>query len=321
MQRLATMAAATLLVTAALPTAAQDYPNRSVRIIVPVAAGGSPDVLARILGEKLRERLSQSFVVDNRAGAGQMIGADLAAKSAPDGYTLFFPTATYTSSAASQPKLQFDPVRDLTGVAMIGIGPFLLVVHPSMPVKNVKELIALARRQPGQLNYGSAGTGSIIHFAAEEFAASTGIRIVHVPYKSAAPAVAATVAGEVPFVFMSMPSVMPQVKNNRLRAIAVSTRERSPFVPDLPTVSEAGVPGFDASQWWGMFAPAKVPGDVIAKLNTEVNRLLALDDVKSKLANEGAQPVLQSPEAFTKFVHAEIAKWRKVVASSNMVIK
>ncbi len=321
MQRLATLASATLLIAAALPGAAQEYPNRSVRIIVPVAAGGSPDVLARIIGDKLRERYSQSFVVDNRAGAGQMIGADLAAKSAPDGYTLFFPTATYTSSAASQPKLQFDPVRDLTGIAMIGVGPFLLVVHPSMPVKTVKDLIALAKRQPGQLNYGSAGTGSIIHFAAEEFAASTGIRIVHVPYKSAAPAVAAAVAGEVPFVFMSMPSVMPQVKNNRLRAIAVSTKERSPFAPDLPTVSEAGVPGFDASQWWGMFAPAKVPGDVIAKLNTDVNRLLALDDMKSKLANEGAQPVLQSPEAFTKFVHAEIAKWRKVVAESNMVIK
>jgi tripartite-type tricarboxylate transporter receptor subunit TctC len=321
MQRLATMAAATALVAVAPPATAQDYPNRSVRIIVPVAAGGSPDVLARILGDKLREKYSQPFVVDNRAGAGQMIGADLAAKSAPDGYTLFLSTATYTSSAASQPKLPFDPVRDLTGVTMVGVGPFLLVVHPSVPVRSVKELIALAKRQPGQLNYGSAGTGSIIHFAAEEFAASSGIRIVHVPYKSAAPAVAATVAGEVPFVFMSMPSVMPQVKNNRLRAIAVSTKERSPFAPDLPTVSEAGVPGFDASQWWGMFAPAKVPGDVIAKLNAEVNRLLALDDMKAKLATEGAQPVLMSPEAFTKFVHAEIAKWRKVVAERNIVIK
>lgn len=321
MQRLATMAAVTVLAATAQTSVAQEYPNRSVRIIVPVAAGGSPDVLGRILGDKLRERFSQPFVVDNRAGAGQMIGADLAAKAPPDGYTLFLPTATFTSSAASQPKLPFDPVRDLAGVAMIGVGPFLLVVHPSVPVKTVKELVALAKRQPGQLNYGSAGTGSIIHFAAEEFAASTGIRIVHVPYKSAAPAVAAAVAGEVPFVFMSMPSVMPQVKNNRLRAIAVSTKERSPFAPELPTVAEAGVPGFDASQWWGLFAPAKVPGDVIAKLNTEVNRLLATDDVKSKLATEGAQPMLMSPDAFTKFVHAEIAKWRRVVADTKMVIQ
>lgn len=321
MQRLAMMATATMLIAAVQPCAAQEYPNRSVRIIVPVAAGGSPDVLARILGDKLREKFSQPFVVDNRAGAGQMIGADLAAKAPADGYTLFLPTATFTSSAASQPKLPFDPVRDLAGVAMIGVGPFLLVVHPSLPVKTVKELIALAKRQPGQLNYGSAGTGSIIHFAAEEFAASTGIRIVHVPYKSAAPAVAAAVAGEVPFVFMSMPSVMPQVKNKRLRAIAVSTKERSPFAPELPTVSEAGVPGFDASQWWGLFAPAKVPGDVIARLNSEVNRLLATDDVKSKLAMEGAQPTLMSPDAFTKFVHAEIAKWRKVVADTKMVIQ
>lgn len=321
MQRLAMMATATMLIAAAQPSPAQEYPNRSVRIIVPVAAGGSPDVLARILGDKLREKFAQPFVVDNRAGAGQMIGADLAAKAPPDGYTLFLPTATFTSSAASLPKLQFDPVRDLTGVAMIGVGPFLLVVHPSVPVKNVKELIALAKRQPGQLNYGSAGTGSIIHFAAEEFAASTGIRIVHVPYKSAAPAVAAAVAGEVPFVFMSMPSVMPQVKNKRLRAIAVSTKERSPFAPELPTVSEAGVPGFDASQWWGMFAPSKVPGEIITKLNAEINRLLATEDMKAKLATEGAQPVMQTPEAFTRFVHAEIAKWRKVVAETNMVIK
>lgn len=321
MQRLATIAAATALLTAAQTVAAQDYPSRTVRIIVPVAPGGSPDVLARILGDRLRERFSQSFVVDNRAGAGQMIGADLAAKAAPDGHTLFVSTATYTSSAASQPKLPFDPHKDLTGVAMIGVGPFLLVVHPSVPARNVKELIALARRQSGQLNYGSAGAGSIIHLATEVFAAESGIHLVHVPYKSAAPAVAATVAGEVPFVFMSMPSVWPQVKNNRLRAIAVSTAERSPFAPELPTVAEAGVPGFDASQWWGMFAPAKVPAEIVARLNTEVNRLLALDEMKSKLALEGAQPVMRTPEAFTQFVHAEIAKWRKVVTERRISTK
>jgi len=301
-----------------MTASAQEYPNRTVRIIVPVLAGGSPDVLGRIIADKLRERYSQPFVVDNRAGAGQMIGADLTAKAPADGYTLFLPTATYTSSVALQSKLPFDPIKDLAGVAMIGVGPFLLVVHPSLPVRSVKELVGLAKARAGQINYGSAGAGSVVHLAAEVFAASGGIEIVHVPYKSAAPAVAAAVGGEVPMIFMSLPSVWPQVKNNRLRAIAVSTIERSVFVPDLPTVAEAGVPGFDASQWWGMFAPGKTPPDVIAKLNAELNRILAIDDMKSKLALEGAQPVLRSPDAFTAFVHDEIVKFRKIVAARNI---
>ena len=296
----------------------QEYPSRAIRIVVPVAAGGSPDVLARIIGEKMRERLGQPVVVDNRAGAGQMIGADHVAKSAPDGYTLMLPTATFCSSAAIQPKLPFDPINDLTGVAMVGVGPLLVVVHPSVPVKNIKELIALAKSRPGQINYGSAGTGSIIHFAAEVFAANTAIDIVHVPYKSGAPAVAAAVAGEVPMVFMSLPSVWAQVKNNRLRAIAVTSAKRSAFVPDLPTVAEAGVPGYEAGQWWGVLAPAKVPASIIAKLNSEINTILSADEMRSRLANEGAEPVLMSPEAFTNFVRSEIAKFRKVVKERNI---
>jgi len=301
-----------------MTASAQEYPNRTVRIVVPVLAGGSPDVLGRIIADRLRERYSQPFVIDNRAGAGQMIGADLTAKAPSDGYTLFLPTATYTSSVALQSKLPFDPIKDLAGVAMIGVGPFLLVVHPSVPARSVKELVGLAKARAGQINYGSAGAGSVVHLAAEVFAASSGIEIVHVPYKSAAPAVAAAVGGEVPMIFMSLPSVWPQVKNNRLRAIAVSTIERSAFVPDLPTVAESGVAGFDASQWWGMFAPGKTPPDVIAKLNAELNRILAIDDMKSKLALEGAQPVLRSPDAFTAFVHAEIAKFRQIVAARNI---
>lgn len=311
-------AAAAGLAALSMAAAAQEYPTRAVRIIVPVAAGGSPDVLGRLIGDKLRERFGQPFVVDNRAGAGQMIGADLAAKAPGDGYTLLLPTASYASSAAIQPKLPFDPHKDLAGVAMIGVGPFLLCVHPSVPARSVKDLIGIAKSRSNLLNYGSSGVGSILHLATEVFAASIGTELVHVPYKSAPPAVAAAVAGEVPMIFMSLPSVWPQVKNNRLRAIAVSTIERSVFVPDLPTVAEAGVPGFDASQWWGMFAPAKTPPEVIAKINAELNRLLALDDMKSKLALEGAQPVVRSPEAFTAFVHAEIAKFRKIVAARNI---
>jgi len=318
MHAFARWAAAAILAGATTTAWAQDYPSRSVRIIVPVLAGGSPDVLGRLIADKLRERYAQPFVVDNRAGAGQMIGADLAAKAVPDGHTLFLPTATYSSSVALQTKLPFDPMKDLAGIAMIGVGPFILVVHPSVPARSVKELIGLAKTRTGQINYGSAGAGSVVHLAAEVFAASSGIEIVHVPYKSAAPAVAAAVGGEVPMIFMSLPSVWPQVKNNRLRAIAVSTSERSAFVPELPTVAEAGVPGFDASQWWGMLAPGKTPADVITKLNGEVNRILALDDMKSKLALEGAQPVLRSAEAFNAFVHAEIAKFRMIVATRNI---
>lgn len=296
----------------------QEYPSRPIRIVVPVAAGGSPDVLARLIGEKLRERLGQAVVVDNRVGAGQMIGSDHVAKAVPDGYTIMLPTATFCSSAALQPKLPFDPVNDLTGVAMVGSGPLLVVVHPSVPVKNVKELIALAKSRAGQVNYGSAGTGSVIHFAAEVFALNAAIDIVHVPYKSGAPAVAAAVSGEVPMIFMSLPSVWPQVKNNRLRAIAVTSAKRSSFVPDLPTVAEAGVPGYEAGQWWGVLAPAKVPAGIIAKLNTEINTILSADEMRTRLANEGAEPVLMSPEAFTSFVRNEIAKFRKVVKERNL---
>ncbi len=297
---------------------AQDYPSRTIRIVVPVAAGGSPDVLARLIGERMRARLGQPVIVDNRVGAGQMLGSDLVAKAAPDGYTIMLPTATFSGSAAIQPKLPFDPVNDLTGVAMVGVGPLLVIVHPSLPVRNIKELVALAKSRAGQVNYGSAGSGSVIHFAAEVFAAETGIDIVHVPYKSGAPAVAAAVAGEVPMVFMSLPSAWSQVKANRLRAIAVTSPKRSAFVPDLPTVAEAGVPGYEAQQWWGVLAPAKVPAAIVNKLNSEINTILSTDDMRAKLANEGAEPVLMAPQEFSRFVQSEIAKFRKIIRERNI---
>lgn len=318
MRPLPLAAAACLLASVSSVVWSQEYPNRSIRIIVPVVAGGSNDVLARVIGEKLRERYGHPVVVENRPGASQMLGSELTANAPPDGHTLMLPTATFASSVATRAKLPFDPLTDLTGVAMVGVGPFLVAVHPSVPVRNVKELIALARSKPGQIQYGSAGPGSIIHLATEVFAASTQLDLGHVPYKSGAPAVTATVAGEVPLVFMSMPSVWAQVKNNRLRAIAVTTAKRSPFVPDLPTIAEAGVAGYDASQWWGILAPGKMNRENIAKLNTEINRILLLDDMKKRLAAEGAEPVTMTAEAFTNFVHNEIAKWRKVVKERNL---
>jgi tripartite-type tricarboxylate transporter receptor subunit TctC len=307
-----------LVFAVSLDTHAQDFPVKPIRVVIPAGAGGSSDVLARLIGEKMRERLGQPVVIENRAGAGQMIGSDHVAKSAPDGYTLLVPTATYCGSAALQPKLPFDPINDLTGVAMVGVGPLVVVVHPSVPVKSIKELIALAKSRAGEVNFGSAGTGSVVHFAAEIFAANTGINMVHVPYKSGAPAVAGAVAGEVPLVFMSLPSVWTQVKANRLRAIAVTTAKRSSFVPDLPTVAEAGVPGYEAGQWWGYLAPAKVPGAVVAKLNSEINTILSADDMRTRLEHEGAEPVLMTPEAFSKFVTSEIEKFRKVVKEKNL---
>lgn len=317
--RIPTVVCGAVLLAGAFSVAfAQDYPSRPIRIVVPVVAGGSPDILARLIGGKLHERWRQPVVVENRAGAGQMIGADLVAKAAPDGHTLLLPTVTYTTSAATQSKLPFDPVNDLTGITMIGEGPFLVTVHPSLPVRTIKELIALARARPGSLNYASSGTGSILHLVTEVMAASARIKLLHVPYKSIAPAVTETVGGHVPLLIGSMPSVYPQVKAGRLRALAVTTEKRSQFVPELPTVAEAGIPGFAARQWWGMFAPGKTPKPVVTKLNGEVHRILAADDVKARLAEEGAEPVVTSPEEFGAMVKSDIAKWKKVAQALNI---
>ena len=302
-----------LFVAAPAPVAtAQEYPSRPIRIVVPTLASGSADILARLIGGKLHERWGQPVIVDNRAGAGQMIGADAVAKAPADGHTMLLPTVTYTTSAATQPKLPFDPVNDLAGITMVGDGPFLVTVHPSLPVKSLKELIALARAKPGDLNYGSSGNGSILHLVTEVLASSARIRIVHVPYKSIAPAVTDTVGGHVQMLVGSLPSVLPQVKAGRLRALAVTTPQRSPFVPELPTVAEAGIPGFEARQWWGVFVPAKTPRPVIGKIHGEIQKILAVDDVKARLADEGAAPVRMSPEEFNATVKSDIAKWKKV---------
>ena len=311
--RVPALACVSLFAAIPAPAAtAQEYPSRPIRIVVPTLAGGSADILARLIGGKLHERWGQPVIVDNRAGAGQMIGADAVAKAPADGHTMLLPTVTYTTSAATQPKLPFDPVNDLAGITMVGDGPFLITVHPSLPVKSLKELIALARAKPGDLNYGSSGNGSILHFVTEVLASSARIRIVHVPYKSIAPAVTDTVGGHVQMLVGSLPSVLPQVKAGRLRALAVTTPRRSPFVPELPTVAEAGIPGFEARQWWGVFVPAKTPSPVIGKIHGEIQKLLAVEDMKARLADEGASPVRMSPEEFNATVKNDITKWKKL---------
>ncbi len=303
-----------VFVDTSLVAHAQDYPSRPIRIVVPTAPGGSSDILGRLIGAKLHERLGQPAVVENRAGAGQMIGADIVAKSAADGHTILMPTVTYTTSAATQSRLPFDAVTDLTGITMIGEGVFLVAVHPSLPVKTMKELIALAKAKPGSLNYASSGTGGITHLITEVLAANTKIKLVHVPYKSVAPAVIDVVGGHVPMLIVSVPSVLPQVKAGRLRALASTGTQRSAFVPELPTVAEAGAPGYEARQWWGVLAPGKTPRTIVGKLNSEIHNILASADVKARLADEGAEPILKmTPEAFSDIVKSDIAKWRKIV--------
>jgi tripartite-type tricarboxylate transporter receptor subunit TctC len=310
-----------LLVTIVIaPVQAQEFPSKTIRVIVPAAAGGSPDVLARLLGGKLHERLGQPVVVENRAGASQMIGADAVAKSAPDGHTLLLPTITYTTSAATQPRLPFDPLKDLTGITMIGDGAFMVVVHPSLPVKSIKDLIALAKAKPGDLYYG-ASTGTISHLITEMFSAKVGIRMTQIPYKSAAPSVMAAVGGHLSVLVLSLPSVMPQVKAGRLRALAVTSAKRSPFVPELPTVAEAGVPDYEARQWWGLFAPGATPRSVIVKINGEVRAILATDEIKTRLAAEGAQPILaMTPDEFNTIVRNDIERWRRMVKDLKLQI-
>jgi tripartite-type tricarboxylate transporter receptor subunit TctC len=298
---------------------AQEYPTRLVRLVVPGTPGGSADILARLIGTKLNERLGQPVVVENRSGAGQMIGAEYVAKAAPDGHTLILATITYTTTVATRASLRFDPISDITGITMIGQGPLLLVVHPSLPVKSVKELIALAKARPGYINYASSGTGTINHFVTEVFAARAGINLVHVPYKAIAPAVTDTVGGHVPMIIASLPAAWHHAKAHRLRALAVTTAKRSEFVPHLPTIAEAAVPGFDASTWWGLFVTGRTPREIVTKLNAEIQKILIADDVKARLSAEGAQAVLgMTPDAFNTIIKNEIAMWRKIATERNI---
>ena len=315
------------LISAALPAAfyaghavgQSGYPVRPIRLVVPFPPGASNDVVARALGEKMHEAFGQPVIIDNRGGAGTAIGTNIVAKSPADGYTLMLTSVSYTTNAAVQPKLPFDPLIDITGITMIGTAPMLLVVHPSVPAKSVKELIALAKARPGQMNYASNGVGTIPHLMIEVLMREATIEMMHVPYKGLGAAITELVAGQVHLLIASPPSVFPQVRAGRLRALAVSTEKRSAFVPELPTIAESGVPGYAAMQWWGMFAPAGTPKDIIARLNGEIHRILANEEMKQRLANEGAEPAPMSADDFSAFVRNEIAKWTKVVKERRIL--
>ncbi len=299
--------------------AAQNYPNRPIRWIVTYPPGGPTDAVARAVGAKLTEAWGQQIVIDNRAGAAGIIGTDLAAKAVPDGYTLLFGTsAGLTINPALSSKLPYDPVRDFAPVSLLVLNPQILVLHNSVPANSVKELIAYAKSRPGQLNYASVGQGSPNHLGMELLKAMAGIDMVHVPYKGTGPAITDLLGGQVQLMFNSMPSVLPLVKSGKLKGIAVGSAQRSPAIPDIPTVAESGLPGFENVTWYGMFAPAKTPRDIVVKLNREVVKILAQPEMAQRLANQGAEPRSSSPEELAKFMQVESVRWKKVIQAAGM---
>ena len=304
-----------------LAAAAQAYPAKPVTIVVPFAPGGTTDILARIVGQGLGTELGQPFVVDNRAGAGGNIGASLAAKAPADGYTLFMGTVgTHAINQALYKKMPFDPVKDFAPISRVATVPNLLVAHPSQPYKTVKELIAYAKANPGKVTYGSPGSGASPHVSGELFKSMTGTDLLHVPYKGSAPAMTDLLGGQIAIMFDNMPSAIQHVRSGKLRPIAVTTAKRSPELPDIPTIAEAGVPGYEAMSWFGLFAPAATPKPVLDRLNAALVKVLNQPDVKKKIAEQGGDVVAETPEQFAAFIKAETAKWGKVVKDSGATV-
>ena len=297
----------------------QAYPAKAVRMIVGFPAGGTSDIMARLTGQKLSEAWGQTFIIDNRPGAGGNIGTELVAKSAPDGYTLLVsPGSTLTSNPAVYSKVPFDTVRDFAPVTIIASVPNALVVHPSVPVNNVKELIALAKSRPGQLAYASTGAGQSTHLSAELLKLSAGINMIHVPYKGSAPALTDIVAGQVSVMFDNLPSCLPFIKSGRLKALAVSSTARSRALPELPTVAESGVPGFDVTVWFAVLAPAATPRDIVNRLNGEIIKAIKTPDMRERLAQQGAEPVGNTSDEFAAVIKRDLAKWAKVVKDAGI---
>jgi len=317
---LAALAAALLVPGLACGTAEaqQPYPNRPIRLIVPYPPGGPTDIIGRTVNERLGKRLGQQVVVDNRGGAASVIGAEIAARSPPDGYTLLVAGAPHAIGMSLYKKLNYDLAKDLAPISNLATYPSAIVVHPSLPVKSVKDLMALARSRPGQLNFGSAGSGSPNHLAIELFKTMAKVSMVHVPYKGGSgQMVGDLLAGQVQLASIGLPPAMPYIKSGRLRVIAVTGARRSALLPDAPTVAEAGLPGFDVTSWYGMFGPAALPRELVNKVNTDIAAVLASSDVKERLATSGADPAPSTPEDLGRLVREEVAKWAKVVAESG----
>jgi tripartite-type tricarboxylate transporter receptor subunit TctC len=309
-----------LLVATAIfaPCAAQTYPDRPVRFVVPWAAGGGTDIFARVIAEKLHQSMGQPFVVENRAGASGNIGAAFVARATPDGYTIMLATITLATNPALYKNMEFDATKDFVPITLIAGVPHMLVVNPSVPAKNVKELIALAKQKPGKLNYSSAGIGSPFHIAAELFKETADVNIVHVPYKGGAPAILDAVGGQVDMSFANLVAVLPMVKSGQLRALAVTSAKRSSAAPDVPTMAEAGLPGYDFSSWFGVLAPAGTPHDIVVKLNKEIIKALKDPDVEKQLTEQGADLIASTPEEFDSYLKSETTKWGKVIRAAGI---
>jgi tripartite-type tricarboxylate transporter receptor subunit TctC len=321
-RRTMTSIAAALLALTATAALAQEYPVKAIRFIAPNLPGGPTDILARLLGQKLAEAFGQPVVVENRAGAGGNIGTELAARTPPDGYTLITGNnATFGANPSLYRKLPFDPVRDFAPVVLVATQPNILVVHPSLPVKSVQELIAFARARPGQLNYANSGTGAAAHLAAELFKSMTGTAIESIAYKSAAPALVDLMAGQTHLMFATSLSVMQHIQSGKLRALGVTTARRASAVKDLPTIAEAGVPGFEATTWHGVLTTGGTPPAVVNKLNAEINRALQMPDVRERLAGLGAEIIGGTPKEFADHIAREIPKWAKVVKAANVQLE
>jgi tripartite-type tricarboxylate transporter receptor subunit TctC len=309
---------AAALLAGSIPASAQPYPNRPLRIVVPFPPGGGTDIGTRIVAQKLQEAWGQAVIVENKPGAAGIVGTELTAKSAPDGYTFMMGNiGTHAINVSLYKKLAYDPVKDFAPVSMVADLPLLLLVHPSVPANSVKELIALAKSQPGKLNFSSSGAGGSMHVAAELFKSMTGVDMVHIPYKGGAPAVADLLSGQVALSFSTVLETIQHVKAGKVRALAVTNDHRSIALPDLPTIAEAGLPGYQSISWLALFAPAGTPKDIVNKLSAESVRILKLPDVKERLLAQGAEPIGSTPEQLAAILATDIAKYAKVIRESG----
>ena len=295
-----------------------EYPSRYVRFIVPYAPGGSSDVLARTLGQKLGESLGQSFTVDNRPGAGSMIGTDVAAKAAPDGYTIILSDMPHTINPSIYSKVPYDPVNDFAPITVVGVSPMFLFANPSFEARSIRDLVALAKAQPGRLAIASGGTGATTHLAAELLQARAGIRLTHVPYKGAGPAIADVVAGQVPLTFTSMATAAPHVKSARLRILGVTSTKRLAAFPDVPTFEESGVPGMTLEHWWGVMAPARTPRAIVERLHGAIVAALNAPDVRERFATLAVEPRTDTPEQFRALLESDLRRWGEVVRNAGI---
>ena len=296
----------------------QPYPTKPIRCVVPYPPGGPTDIIGRAITHKLAESLGQPVIIDNRGGAAGTIGAEQVARAPADGYTLLWATpGTHGIAPSIYPKLPYDPIKDFAPVTLVALGTNLVVIHPSVPARTVKEFIAIAKSRPGKLNFGSAGSGATSHMAAEMFKVMAGIDMLHVPFKGAAPAIVALMGGEVDMAILDTPPLLPHVRSGKLRALAVASQRRSRVLPQLPTMEESGLPGYNASSWHGLFAPAGTPRDIVARLHSEIVQIVKVPDITERLSAQGVEPVASTPEQFADFIKAEITRWARVVKASR----